>query len=332
MTGPSEQSRRRLFLSLGAIIGLVLAIGAWSSTGPAAKPRAKLPEPNGFDDLARAGTLIRGPWPNQGDLAKADLEEVRRFLITNEPAFEAARLGLGRECVASFEDSQAGLVKLMEEAGQVRAVSRLFLAQSRVFEADGRLVDASKSCRESLALGQAIMQGGMIINVQMGSVIQELALRNLNPIRDRLPIDECRAILRDLEALDRRRVTPEAVGERRDAWYAESFTPIQRGMLGLSGIASKGAADERSLAKTSLDRIGRSMRFFQVGLAIHVYHLERKIWPRSVADLVPDYLPAIPTDPATGQPIDYPKNPDGELTDDLGAIGRPDGAVAPPRP
>ncbi len=333
MTDPApkpRRRRRRTLLALGALAGLLVGVGAWTAGRHGSKPAH--PSPNGHDDLTRAGALIQGPWPGGGDLAKADLEAVRPFLAANEPALELARLGLMRECVASFPNSQEGLTKNGEDQGRIRSVSRLIRAQARVFEADGRLVDASRNCRELLELGQAATQGGMGNDMALGSVLQGQALDRLRSLRDRLPADECRAILRDLESLDRRRVTLGAVLARHDRWYRGTFGLVQRTWFRLNGLEQEGRAGQLSIAKLVRDRIERAMRFFQVGLAIHTHHLDRREWPRSVAELVPRYLAAVPIDPATGQPIDYPKNPSGELTDDLGAIGRADGRVDTPGP
>jgi hypothetical protein len=317
----------RRLIAIVLVLGIATAIVALNA-GKGSRP-PKLPVPNGYDDLARAGSLITGDWPNKGDLRKADPQDLRPFVASNQAVLDLARLGLSRECMVPLEDDQQALTRYYAALGYVRNVSRLLLGEGRLLEADQRFVEASRSYRDILALGQAISQGGMALDAQLGQMFQEQAVGCLRALHNRLPAEECRAILRDLDALDRRRVTLAALDARWTRWYQGSNNPFQRTMLSMSGVAKKGRTDERGIAKKSHDRIERVFRFFQVELAIHLYHEDKKAWPRSVAELVPAYLASAPIDSTTGQVVAYPPNAQGELTDDLGSIARPDGEVTP---
>ena len=330
MTGPVPKPprRRRRVVAVVAILFAVPA--AMLAISPSRRPAKAppLPVPNGYDDLVRAGRLIRGDWPNQGDLAKADLGEVRAFLAANAPAFEALRVGLGRECLADFEDSQAGLAKLVAEMGPIRSLSRLVLARGRIAEADGRPGDAARAFSEAIALGRASMRGGLGISIQMGAVIQNLAIAQLRGVRDGLTLDDCRALIRDLEAMDRNPFTVADAADHYARWVAGAFNPFMRLQMRWLGVAQKGEADERALAVRGIDGSDRARRFLLVELAIRAHHREHGTWPKSVEALVPAYLDSAPIDPTTGSVLEYPKNPAGELTDDLGRIGDP----GPPHP
>jgi hypothetical protein len=96
-----------------------------------------------------------------------------------------------------------------------------------------------------------------------------------------------------------------------------------------NGIEATERANQKTLAAKGHEEAARSLRFLRVELAIHAHHLEKGTWPRSLGGLVPTYLARVPLDPANGQPLDYPANPQGELTDDLSSIARPDGEVGP---
>ena len=78
------------------------------------------------------------------------------------------------------------------------------------------------------------------------------------------------------------------------------------------------------------DRVERSCRYLLVQWAIHLHHETTGQWPHSVAELVPSILPAVPIDPNTNQPLVYPVNDAGELTDDLSQLGAPVTASTPP--
>jgi hypothetical protein len=75
--------------------------------------------------------------------------------------------------------------------------------------------------------------------------------------------------------------------------------------------------------KRSHDQVERKFRFLEAELAIHAYYLENGGWPKTLEELVPGYLKAVPLDSTTGKAIDYPTSPSGELSDDLANIGDP---------
>jgi hypothetical protein len=172
----------------------------------------------------------------------------------------------------------------------------------------------------------------MSIDQQVGCVMQWQAIVGLRKLRDRLPREEILAILGELEALDRNRVPLEAVEARWLAWYKGAHNPAIRAMYRWNGLEKMGRAGEISATRKGRDRVERDLRFLLAELAIRAYHQDKGTWPRSVKDLVPAYLTAVPIDPNTGKPLDYPANADGELTDDLTSIARPDGEVTPPKP
>ena len=316
---------RRLRLKLGALAAIVGAIVVATSVG--GRPASpKLPNPNGYDDLIRAGSLAKGDWQHT-NMARPDLAAFRSLVEANKAALDLARVGLGRECVVPIENTLEGVGKHIESVRPIFQLSRLFQAEGIVLEADCRFLDASKSYRDKLALGQAITQGAMGNDLQIGSVFQTQAVAGLRRLRDRLPIGEIPAILRELEALDERRVSLKDVDDRWLAWYQGAHNPFMRAKYRWNGLDKVGRAGEMSMARQGRERAARGLRFLLAELAIHAYHEDRKSWPRSLGDLVPTYLASSPLDPVTGLPIDYPVNSSGELTDDLSAIARPDGEI-----
>jgi hypothetical protein len=329
MTDPGPRPPRlwlRRVIAICLVFGIAGAIVVSSLNRR--PPPIKLPDPNGYDDLVKAGALIHGDWPNKGDFAKAKIEEVKAFVVANKASLDLARIGLGRECVAPIENSQAGLEKHLEDLSRIRGVARLLIGEAMVREADGQTVEAVRSYRDVLALGQAMTQGGMAVDLLAMCAIQGQGIARLRTLRDKLPDEATSALLRDLDSLDRRRVSLDDVEARRVLWLQGAYSPIQLAILRLNGFGKPGTAETTAMT-TAFDRIVRTSRFFQVELAIHAFHQDKKTWPRSVKDLVPDYLASVPIDPSTGQPIDYPANPAGELTDDLTTIARPGGEVTP---
>jgi hypothetical protein len=67
------------------------------------------------------------------------------------------------------------------------------------------------------------------------------------------------------------------------------------------------------------------LRCAAAALAAERYRLARGSWPKSLDDLVPDYLPAVPADPFDGKPLRLARLPDGLVVYSLGPDGTDDG-------
>jgi hypothetical protein len=68
-----------------------------------------------------------------------------------------------------------------------------------------------------------------------------------------------------------------------------------------------------------------SLRCAQVALAAERYRQKRGNWPQSLADLVPQYLSAVPLDPFDGKPLRYRKTDRGAVVYSLFDDGRGEG-------
>ena len=314
-------------LSVVAIVaGLVVLSSSRSGSPP-------IPNPNGYDDLVRAGASIKGAWPKGGDWKGADLAESRAFVDANQPALALARRGLGRDGLANFADSQDGFAVQMDQSGQIRSLSRLMLAEARIAEKDGRFGDAARVDFEILEAGQVTTQGALAGTATLGWVIQWQALEQLRRLRDHLSARELRPMIRHLERLDQRRTPVKALVDRWERWQVHAFPWWHRLPMWLSGMIAQGRADQPMMLGESRNRAERSLRYLLIEWAIHVQHEETGRWPRSIAEMVPSILTAEPIDSATKRPLIFPANPSGELADDLSTIGQADRSTdAKPRP
>jgi hypothetical protein len=74
------------------------------------------------------------------------------------------------------------------------------------------------------------------------------------------------------------------------------------------------------------------LRCTAVALAAERYRLRHGDWPRAIAALVPDYLPAVPLDPFDGAPLRYRRTDGGAVVYSVGEDGRDDGGDPNPPP
>ena len=83
-------------------------------------------------------------------------------------------------------------------------------------------------------------------------------------------------------------------------------------MLRISGVGDKLREPADKAVIQAMNGVATTRRREIVGLAEHLYFLERKADPKSPDDLVPAYLPSIPVNPVSGRPItEVPAAPPG---------------------
>ncbi len=235
--------------------------------------------------------------------------------------------------MANFADTQAGLATQVDQQGHIRSLSRFLLAAARLAQEEGRFPDAASLDLELLEVGQMTTQGSLAITATVGWVIQEQALDQLRGLRDRLPPAQVREIIARLERLDQRRTPDQALVDRWERWVGGAFPWWQQVPMRWSGILAKGRVDQTLMVAKVRGRVERAMRYVIPEWAIHLHQQETGRWPHSLAELVPSILTSVPVDPATRQPLLYPANRSGELTDDLLIFGPRDvPAAAQPQP
>ncbi len=244
---PRPWLRPRLAIAGGLALLTLLAAAVWS--WGESTPQPKLPDPNGFDNLVAAGSCIRGDWPSgTKGLEDANRVAMKAFVEANRPVLDLARVGLSRDCLVHFEDSQAGLEEQIEGQRRFKDVWRLLTIEGLVAESEGRIGDAGRSYRDILFMGQALTQDGMLTDAKLGWFLQKLAGNRLRRILGQLSKEDLKATILDLEAIDRRRVSAGAVVARWRRWYRGAFSTIQQSLMRWNGLEATERANQRTRA------------------------------------------------------------------------------------
>jgi hypothetical protein len=171
------------------------------------RPRAiatppPLPNPNGYDDLLRAGELVVGV---PQDPEKAGAEELGQFVRENSQALKLARVGLSRECGVPLEYARAQIAAGMPRLDSLRKLARLFAAEGKVAENEMRTAEAAQSYLDLLRLGQEIGRGGVLIDRTMGQAYETLGIERLQSLQEKLDAAACRELAQKLEDIEARR-------------------------------------------------------------------------------------------------------------------------------
>ena len=162
---------RRWLLRMGTamILGVVFLMILDGVLRSGRSPEAPLPNPNGYDDLVRAGKMVTR-LENQEE---ASTEELRRFVDRHSEALRIARTGLHRECrIPRFTTDRPPTETFMP----LFDLRLLFEAEGTLAEKEGRPADALRSYLDLYQLGYQLIQGGCWIDFLISSGAQTTAI------------------------------------------------------------------------------------------------------------------------------------------------------------
>lgn len=292
----------RVFLVVLACVAAGSAIAVRNAMKPRATTPPPLPSPNGYDDLIRAGAMVRGDAPNKGDIRKAKLEELRAWVAANGEALKAIREGLAKPSrVPVVYDTDLKLE--LEHCQGCRQLYRLLAAEAEVAAQEGRADDAARAQLDGVRLGRAAGRGGLLVDFLVGVAIERQALEGLDRLREALSADATRGAIASLLASDADWPAFAEVLNLDTYWFERTSPYWNRLILRISGMGDKLREPADKATIRAMNGVATTRRREVVGLAEHLYFLEKKADPKSPEDLVPSYLPAIPVNPETGRPI-----------------------------
>jgi hypothetical protein len=280
---------------------LVLLAGVLLS-GPDKAGRVT-PNPNGYDDFVKAARALR----DTSALDSATNQDIlRRFVSTNAAALALVREGLGRECQVSLNLTNDVMVDYIQGLGALKTLGRALEAESRLAEAEHRTNDALDAGLDLLQYSQEAVRGGMLIDRMVGLAIRNMALNRLQHLSGSLDAQQCRRAVSRIAAIEDR---PEAL--------ADVEAQEKRFSRRMGGVGTRLAS---MIMTRSFDPVNRECEKFEpkfqagqrqtrrlmIALATRAYELERGKGPGSASDLVPEYLKALPKDPASGAALPVP--------------------------
>jgi hypothetical protein len=299
-------------------------------------PKQRLPSPNGYDDLVAAGQAILSGSPMLNTAIDPDsteelAAEVRKFGQT----FEQIRLGLSRPIEAPvWPIEENGLILNMNfsQIQPLRAAGRALNREAELAQQQLRFGDAARISVDNIRLGQATAHGGLIIHHLVGVAIEGIGQASLYLSIAQLDADDCRETLAALDDIDQSREPVENVFHRERIYSQNAWGWFGHLVVLLHDMT--GTYREAHWATTqATTRVATIRHLLQAELALRKYRLETGAYPQRLNDLVPDYMPALPTDPydASGGPLRYAQTADGYLLYSIGYDRDDDGGRPSPR-
>ena len=280
------------------VAALLVATAVVFTLSQPATPPPPLPRPNGYDDFVKAGGMVTSEPSGYRVMSE---EELRAFVKKNAEVLKLARVGLGRECRVPPDYSVTNATH-SQDLACIKWLAYTFTAQGRLSEMENRPGDAAESYLGTVRLGHAITQGGVIIESLVGLTIESIGMARLETLARNLDAKQCRELASALETVESGRELAETVLEREHVW--------DRRIRGFRGQIDR-LVRFKTVQQVEQKWAGRvkaqqaRTRSLLLQLAARAYKLENGERPKSLANLVPAYLKAIPKDPLTGTNMAY---------------------------
>jgi hypothetical protein len=267
-------------------------------------PIQSLPHPNGYNDLVKAGQMIRGDvW----DYDKANREKLRGIVLTNAEALSLARSALSNQCGVTLQFSRAYLTNHLPELIGFRSVAQALATEGKLAEKENRFNDAKKSYLDAIHFGNEAGRGGILVDEMLGVAIGSLGVEQLQKIADNLDAKSCRDTIQTLETLDIHGQSWADVIQQENAWSRRSFPGLQGQTIRLYYKLVYYRTRERNYQR-AIDTIKSTQKKesqLLIELAARAYELDKGHPPANVADLVPEYLKTAPQNPVTNTNLVY---------------------------
>jgi hypothetical protein len=221
---------------------------------------------------------------------------------------DALRIGLSREIRNPSTPDFETLEPHIKELGRMRSLGRLLAAEGEQARRGGDWGKLVGAVTNGVLLARGINHGDLLIDEMMGGAIEQVMLVPLKRSLSGISAPAAREAAHSLLVLDATRIPFDRVihGEKQ---FARSAGPMHR-LAGLFGRASIQKTWDR--ARTNRYRLARDTRLLAIQLAARAFSMERGSRPRNITNLVPDFIPSLPVDPATGRPLaltDLPVEP-----------------------
>ena len=264
-------------------------------------PIASLPNPNGYDDLVKAGKMVTA---DVGDYDKIDEAQLRELVATNAEALQLLRTGLSNQCrVPAQQFSQTNMENHLNELAGFKKLAQVLAAEGRLAEMDGHPRVATKSYLDVFRFGTESARGGVIIDQMVGVAIEAIGVAHLQKLVDQLDAKSCHETAATLETLDSQGLTWQQVMQQERDWSRRAYPGVRYELVRLMSRNSLNKDFQKVEDKFNKQQM--KARQLTVDLAARAYELDKGHRPVNIADLVPDYLKAVPQDPVTGTNMVY---------------------------
>jgi len=272
-----------------------LALIAYVFLAPSSPKPTPMPNPNGYDDFVKAGSITLDTHRFFNDMSH---DELTTFFSTNKTMMEIGRIGLTHECKMPDDYSVDYVGRYIEETRSIRELASAFCAKGKLAELDGRTNEAVECFLSSIKVGEKSGRGGFIVSKKVDSECERIGRSGLGAFTNSLPSSECRKIFQTLEAINNTDESWNDVKARERQLMLKSLTLREKIACWREFLPGSQDRYKPSFQTNILRRTELMLTF-----AARAYELEKGRRPTNTAELIPSYLKKILQDPVTGTNI-----------------------------
>jgi hypothetical protein len=209
---------------------------------------------------------------------------------------------LGRNPEHEFDDAMA-------DFQLVRAAARQLDAECQRLRAAGRHDEAADFALAILRYGDSYRHGGRATDFLVGEANAGIGVRCLAQCRADLSRAKALEAVRFLESIPANAEPVEAVLQRDALWTDRAYTWRHR-LSQAVDFEIWGRTPTTAVGQVLPDvvhRVACQSDLLMADLAVRTYAADRGELPETLADLVPQYLQAVPADAYSGSPLNYRK-------------------------
>jgi hypothetical protein len=272
---------------------------------PLAPVDTTLPSPNGYDELARIGKRFHG----SAIMRELAADPVNQAKVDEAvPKYEADFAALRKALDLPFRipihyDWSTDVVN--DEMSAITGLLWVLDAKAdwaiRVGNADEFL-----ACRiDSLRLAQALSHSGLLTNYIRASGIEGDENASIYRHLPAMKPTQMKTAIRELADYDQHREPFDKIRTRELIWNVEMIGWHQRVRCLFDDISRQGTINFYEDTTYPLDQAVN--RLLRLEIALRLYQSDHAQFPAALSDLVPSYLPDLPTDPfaSRGQNFRY---------------------------
>jgi hypothetical protein len=313
------KARKLLFAAVVILVlGFLTKLVLFSSPLPARGPR---PDPNGYDDILKAGALVTADPTYYPTMSR---DQLATLVSTNSEPLRLLRLGLSRQCALPLESHMTNLTQFSTELPRVKRLAQLLATEGRLRELEGRSGDAALCYAQAIHLGNETGRG-FVIHRLVGIACEAIGYNRLSAVITNLNCADSLPLLAELATVATNRVTWEEVKRNENAFmryelakYRNPITAARDWWQARASIKAAALRHNSTLAHVSL---------LTLELNLRCYRAEHSQPPATLNELVPRYLKTLPPDPFTGQPLIYRPQGTNWLLYSVGPDGVDDGGM-----
>jgi hypothetical protein len=198
-------SAATLFAPLAAAMAIPAAFAWQRMTFPDPIPTASIPEPNGMDNIVAAGRLLEADVTNDPNLMFHELIDTRpkleRVVRDSAPALLLLRGSFKQPTLVPPNYTEGDLTEKVDVMMRTRDLGRALDATGDLAVQEMRYGDAADAYLDSVSLGMAVRNGGLLIDVLPAMAIAREGIDGLRQIRRQLSTAERRAAIETLADL-----------------------------------------------------------------------------------------------------------------------------------